>query len=386
MTDDSAGDTRRPPDSRPPEGGDDPGASDGAGGRGAHIDGLPLALLRRHLSGAADAGERERVERWAAVSASRRDYLAALTRTWARAHWGASAAEREDADAAWRALGVRLDELARDRRRAPRRRAWPRSWEPRRAVLASLAAGLVLAVGVGGSTVLWRRARRTTDRPAMALMREVSTERGQRARLQLGDGSTVVLGVQSRLRFPADFGVRARELELEGEAYFSVAHDSTRPFVVNAAGSRTTDLGTAFVLRAYPSEPRVLVVVTHGQVALGSRAPGAPAGRILAPGQAGRLAKGELVPTVDAVDTTAYLGFLTGRLDFDNAPLSEVVAELGRWQAVPIRLADSTLARQTVTASFGAESMDEALGTLTTVLRLRASRRNGSVTLYRRER
>lgn len=364
------------------------------------FEGMPYASLRRYIAGASDATERRSVEAWAAESPGRRAYLAALGRTWQRVEREASDAERAAADAAWTALSARLDVPAdsapafvpaweqpaveidvRGRRPArlltgafASRRRWPM-------IPAAAAAALIAATA---TYVVQQRGGSTLSPTRPAPMREVATATGQRAEVRLGDGSMVTLGVKSRLRFPADFGGRRRELELEGEAYFVVAHDSTRPFVVRAGGSKTVDLGTAFVLRAYPTEPRVQVVVTQGSVTLGADRQGTAPRTVLTKGRMGRLAKGDTVVAVRAVDPTTYTDWLRGRLTFDDTPLPEVATELGRWYNVEVLLADSSLARETFTASFGADSFSEAIGTLTTVLQLRAERRGNTVVLHRR--
>jgi ferric-dicitrate binding protein FerR (iron transport regulator) len=85
------------------------------------------------------------------------------------------------------------------------------------------------------------------------------------------------------LRLADGFGTSTREVFLEGQAFLRVRHDSTRPFVVNAGGTRAIDLGTAFEVRAYPNEG-VRVAVTEGVVEVrrevGGRDRGSPpAGR-----------------------------------------------------------------------------------------------------------
>ena len=65
-----------------------------------------------------------------------------------------------------------------------------------------------------------------------------------------------------------------RELQLDGQAYFTVVHDARRSFVMHAAGSRVTDIGTAFVVRAYGEDAEVKVVVAEGSVTFGHDAGG----------------------------------------------------------------------------------------------------------------
>jgi transmembrane sensor len=364
---------------------------------------LPVGALARYVAGESDRSERARVEAWAAASVERRAYVAVLLRSWARNRAGATSAELRETDAAWAALRARLGEVpaapmagassldgdvAPDR--APRRSAARlpdlRRGTKDRLVLRGAAAAILIAAGAGGALHF---VRPLASPPTVALeqapMREVVTGIGERARIRLGDGSTIVLAARSRLGIPAGFGIHTRELEAEGEAYFEVAHDSTRPFIVHARGARALDIGTAFVLRAYPDDPAVSIVVTDGSVTFGADSQLTPraVSTTLRRGEMGRLAAGGRVPVVSAVNPESYTGWMYGRLSFDNAPLPEVISELGRWHHAEISLADSSLARETVTATLTADSFGDALQTLTTVLSLRAERTGTKVVLHR---
>jgi ferric-dicitrate binding protein FerR (iron transport regulator) len=366
-------------------------------------------VLARYLAGESDRGERASVEAWAAASVERREYLAALARSWSRGRAGAASAELRETDAAWVALRNRLGDYdsalhagegldgGRDaaslQRDAASRRGFvipgAGSAGVRRRWLHAVAAALIVGTGAGALHYFEaERVEAAARSVARAPMREVVTGVGERARVRLGDGSTIVLAARSRLGIPADFGVNAREVETEGEAYFEVAHDSTLPFIVRTRGARTVDVGTTFVVRAYPEDPEVTVVVSEGSVMLGADASadstGARASTLLRPGEKGSLRSGARVPSVTAVNAASYTGWIDGRLAFDNAPLPQVIADLGRWHTTRIVLADSSLAHETVTASLAADSFDDALRTLTTVLALRVERRGDSVLLHRR--
>src|SRR3982751_821192 len=84
----------------------------------------------------------------------------------------------------------------------------------------------------------------------------------QQTRVTLGDGTRVVLNAGSRLSYADDFGRGTRDVVLDGEGYFDVVHDASRPFRVLARGSVAQDVGTRFVVRAYPEQRAVDVVVT----------------------------------------------------------------------------------------------------------------------------
>lgn len=365
--------------SRPPA-----GQHDSAAHFGAHDhEGMPLAILRRYVKQTSDAAERRRVEAWVALSPVRRRYLDAMCRLLERAPADSLGATQ----IAWSQLAARLDERPAERPAASTSslpaaaRLFPSRGGSRSAAL--LAAGTLLAA-LAGSALLDHAAAPRVAPAASTAMRVISTATGQRADIRLSDGTHVALGVASRLRVAPDFGERSRDLYLDGTAYFDVVHDSTRPFRVHTATAVAQDVGTRFVITAYRESGSTQVVVANGAVTL--RAPHDSSNRAVQLG-AGNLARitGRSAPVVvRAVDPSQYLAWMDGRLVFRDTPLSDVVAELHRWYAEDVRIGDSTVADLPLTASFDAVSLRETLDVITTILPLRAVRRDGVVTLYRR--
>jgi transmembrane sensor len=87
--------------------------------------------------------------------------------------------------------------------------------------------------------------------------------------IHLQDGSTVLLNNGSRLEYPDEFTGKTREVTLVGEGYFDIQHDASRPFIVHTGKLNTVVLGTAFNIRAYPSQKEIVVTVTRGKVKVG---------------------------------------------------------------------------------------------------------------------
>ncbi|NUQ19981.1 MAG: DUF4974 domain-containing protein [Gemmatimonadaceae bacterium] len=191
--------------------------------------------------------------------------------------------------------------------------------------------------------------------------------------LRLPDGTRVVLGAASTLRYSATFGA-AREVVLDGEGYFEVVHDPRHPFRVRAGDAVAEDIGTAFGVRAYPRDGTVRVVVATGAVALHSARDSSAPRAMLRPGQRGALRRGETRVAVDSAELSSALAWLRGALAFDDAPLPEVVAELERWYDVRIRIGDSTLATRRLTASFPSATLADVLAALAPALDLRYAR------------
>jgi len=219
-------------------------------------------------------------------------------------------------------------------------------------------------------TVVWRL------RAPAASPREYATARGQRAELSFSDGTRVLLGVDSRLRVPGDYGVRERAVELEGQAYFVVRRDARRPFRVHTRRGTTEDLGTAFDVRAYREEPYLQVVVAAGRVALrGARGDATDSVALtLKPRDRAVIDARGNATTTAGVSLQQYLAWTRGALVFNDAPLASVLAQLGRRYDLDIETDDGSLDGERLTISFTTQSADEALTALAKVLDARVTR------------
>ena len=238
-----------------------------------------------------------------------------------------------------------------------------------------IAAATVLAVAGGLYGYLGSRTRAA---------REYATAPGQRAEISLRDGSRALLSVDTRLRVLADYGLRDRVVELDGEAYFVVRHDARRPMSVRTRHGIAEDLGTEFSVRAYRHEADVEVTVRTGSVAMRRLHDRGPPVLTLRPGEHGVLgARGEASVTSD-VPLEKYLAWTTGRLVFDDTPLATVIPELERWYDLKIQLDDSSLGSERITVVFTTESPEEALSAVARVLDLRVIRGERSVRLVSR--
>lgn len=191
------------------------------------------------------------------------------------------------------------------------------------------AAALALAVlGVGGAGFLVTRpAPVETYRTAAAEVRTID----------LKDGSRVVLDRASTLKVA--FTRKHRRVELvSGEANFAVAHDASRPFVVMAGDQKIQDIGTEFDVLSQAQ--RLRVTVSHGMVAVGDATGGDP-GYQLAAGDQFEQRRGQrgVVRRVEAATVPAWRN---GVLVYQDAPLSDVAADLGRYLATPVKLGPGT--------------------------------------------
>ncbi len=325
-------------------------------------------LLDRYLSGACTPEQAEEITRWAATDPAHARELEAVRRIWEAA---AAGADRFDTNGQWRILQSRI---------VPQRRSVHR----RRRTM-SIAAGLLLATGLGvGALWAWRSGALRPERPTArrpVAMREYITREGQRADILLADGTRAVVSVASRLRVPVDYGATARDVYLEGEAYFEVRHNARAPFRVHAGRAIARDIGTAFVVRAYSDEPAVTVVVRSGRVALHADTAAAARSVVLGAGELGRLDSAARLAVEHHVDVDAYLAWTRGHLTFRLRPFAEVARELERWYGLHITWDDPSLAATPVTASFVDQPESEVLAILAQLLDVRYHRDGSRVQL-----
>lgn len=174
---------------------------------------------------------------------------------------------------------------------------------------------------------------------------------GKRRSFRLADGTRVELSVRSTLSYPSRFDADRRAVTLVGEAFFAVAKDTVRPFVVMADSTVVETSGAAFDVRAYPEDSATRVVVDSGAVRV-ARAPAPAAGSIVSAGERARIGVDGRIRPPETVNPQRYLGWRTGRIEFNDAYLRDALLDLGRWHDVELTIADSVVANRRVTASF----------------------------------
>lgn len=171
--------------------------------------------------------------------------------------------------------------------------------------------------------------------------------RGGEFFLTLSDGTSVWLNSESRLTYPSHFDGERRSVTFEGEAYFKVAHDPDRPFVVESRGMSITVTGTEFNVNTYdPGAVSATLVEGSVQVRAGSMA------ATLAPGQ--QAVYDRVAGTLSAreVDTSVCTAWKEGIFEFRNQRFDDIAAQLSRWYDVEFAFDDSSVADIRFTGAF----------------------------------
>lgn len=196
---------------------------------------------------------------------------------------------------------------------------------------------------------------------------------GDQEKITLADGSIVTLNTASRIETRMNAQERTVRL-LEGEAFFEVAHDASRPFRVYAGDGMTVAVGTAFSVRL--KKDAVEVVVSEGKVAY-SRLADTPAPETVAYVTAGETASFSdliVIEKVDEAEVGRKLSWTSGKLVFAGAPLSSVVADISRYTDIQFDFANQDLADMRVGGVFQVGEVNEMLDAIETNFGLRIER------------
>lgn len=204
-------------------------------------------LLAKHLAGESSPEEEATLARWLEESPAHRRYFDELRWLWDRSPQGKTPSPRAlDTEAA---LGRVKSNLALKQTPAVSLR-WQRSYWLRAA-----AAALVLAV----AAILWFQ-RSANQAPLQLVAANTALSD------TLSDGSVVRLAPHSGLAIAAGFNRHERRMRLQGEAFFQVTPDSTRPFVVETQSLQVLVVGTAFTVDNSTDPRKVFVRVSEGKV------------------------------------------------------------------------------------------------------------------------
>ena len=159
----------------------------------------------------------------------------------------------------------------------------------------------------------------------------IETPNGGQYQVSLPDGTVVWLNAASSLKYPASFANKnQRKVELNGEAYFEVAKDKTKPFYVKSKGQEVEVLGTHFNVNSYANEQAVKTTLFEGSVKVSNSG----AQKILKPGQQS-VAQNKGV-TVGTANLQEVLAWKNGYFDFNDEEIQSVMRKLSRWYNVDI--------------------------------------------------
>jgi transmembrane sensor len=301
--------------------------------RNRHIG---IELLTRSLAGETSPQEDKELSAWLSVSEANRKEYDELRKTWDLL--GTTNPDQAiDVDAEWNNLQAKL------------RNAGPGKKDS--VVLLTFVRIAAVIILVFGISILGIRNFSN---------KSVKTDIAETEQVILPDGSRVTLNAGSKLGYPKKFGKENRLVALQGEAYFEVERDPSKPFLIEIGDARIKVLGTSFNVRAYKSSEKIEITVTEGKVSLYNRK--LEQNKVIA--TAGEKAEyhryGKQV-TKDQNTNRNYIAWKTRQLIFEDDSLAEVTKAISEVYHQRIQLGDPELNSCRLTTRFEDKDLDGVL-------------------------
>ena len=211
----------------------------------------------------------------------------------------------------------------------------------------------------------------------------VSTKRGSKSKVQLPDGSEVWLNADSRITYHENFQDNIREVTLEGEAFFDVARDESRPFLIHTSSIDIKVLGTAFNVRSYSNEKNTETSLLRGSLEVTLvKSPDKkkiilkPSDKLIVNNREALLVTEEKQRINEPVMTLAKVNYIKkdssaveilwvkNKLAFDGETLQNIALKIERWYDVKVDILDEKLKEEPYTAFFEDKTLVEVMEAL----------------------
>ncbi|MEP1094670.1 MAG: FecR domain-containing protein [Cyclobacteriaceae bacterium] len=180
------------------------------------------------------------------------------------------------------------------------------------------------------------------------------TQNGEKLTLRLSDGTMVKMNAGSHLEYLEGFSGNVRVVKLTGEAFFEVARDETRPFIVRTEQMTVEALGTSFNVNSYGEDSNHIITLVTGKVGVSTLDKSTY--KILVPGQQARVSEdtGIFVSEVDVAEATYWRDDI---LLFDESDFDTVIVSLERWYGVAFTIEGTVPALDTFSGKFKDENL-----------------------------
>ena len=313
------------------------------------------ALFRKYLSNSATADEMKELDEWIASNEDFHD--------WLENQVDNSSAEM-DAEKQADILAKIHEKIAVQSKQKFVLPGW-----------AKTVAAVALIVLMAVSAAIYFR----SNQPNMIQYAEIGALRGQKASVTLPDGTKITLNSESTLKYSTNYNQSDRAVELVGEAYFEVAKNKKIPFVVKAGKLEIEAKGTAFNIKAYPTDNSISTTLTEGKI------------EVKTPVDVLNMIPNERMEynitdqtfrKLTLTDAVGSIGWLSDELSFENATLAEVVANFSRIYNIDIRFASESIKEQRFTGKINNNSLLSVLRIISFTSPIRFEQKDSVVILY----
>ncbi len=250
---------------------------------------------------------------------------------------------------------------------------WPDTapFPKRRPLSLYLKVAAAVLVLVASAWLIYFTTLKTSD------LRSARNQRGTRSLIKLPDGTTVWLNADSELKYPPRFSENSRDVYLSGEAYFDVAKDASRPFVVHTDRMNVNVLGTIFNIKSYPGDGAYEATLISGEVEVvlasqpGKKIRLKPSEKLIVPAKDSS-AIAQLTPPVISAPTYYPLedsaiietAWVDNKMLFRDETFASLATRMERWYNVTIRFENKSVEELRFSGIFKKETLNQALQAL----------------------
>jgi len=320
-------------------------------------------LLVKHLTGEATEEEIAYVDEWLQQSDANRRYYDGFIQVWEQSlQLGAGITVNEDA--AWQQVKKRIEEASQP---ATPVKEIPARFNYKKALGIAAAVLLVAACGIAGYIVTGLFTGKAVTQLAVNAKAEVIVD-------TLTDGSVVTINKHSGIMFPSVFKGDTREVKLNGEAFFNISPNKSKPFIIHTNNVTITVVGTSFNVRTVNGKTEVIVETGVVKVSNGKKTVQLkPKEKVFA-------------DTIEVYgkDTTAdklYTYYRSREFVCDNTPLKRLVEVLNEAYDSHISIENKAIENLPITTVFKEESLEHILSVVSETLDIKVQNSNGSYIL-----
>jgi ferric-dicitrate binding protein FerR (iron transport regulator) len=310
-------------------------------------------LIAKHLSGEIQKPEQGFLDSWLSESAENQKAFEDYKKVWEKTK-DAKPVEKVDVNTAWKRFENAIDRKEENEIKSGKTISLFTQKVSR------IAAVIILLIATGIAFYLYSH----LSNPEIHL----ATTSTEIKLIELPDGTKVTLNGNSTFDYRKKLGQKKREVHLDGEAYFEVARNETRPFIIESKETSVTVLGTKFNVNTHTKNESVEVVVNSGKVAFETRKGNHRV--ILEKGEKGNYSKAQKTIAKSANDDPNFLAWKTKKLIFDDQTLAYIVSTLNRIYHVNIKIENQETANCRMTATFNNQPLDEVLEVISLTLDL----------------
>ena len=291
----------------------------------------------KHLLGEASPGEDQAVVEWMNESATHKEYYHQLKKIWDQSK-ALAAGSTVDVNKAWERFQTRVGKKNESPKILNRSRF---SWM-------KIAASVILIAGLGIAAYYLFNNNSAT--------KEIIAQTTQNVLIDtLSDGSVVTLNRQSTITYPSKFKGNKRAIALKGEAFFNVAPDKKKPFIISVNDVQVTVVGTSFNIKSENGNTEVVVETGIVQVTRSGKTVELIAGEKIV------MAANDSIATKEAVSDKLYNYYRSKEFVCDDTPLWKLVQVLNEAYDAKIIIGRKELNEMRLTTTFYNESLEKVL-------------------------